>query len=318
MSIRKNQQEYEKSRAYRFSRWLKGEKDPFVGVIEMKSQNPDEDPEQFYSQEDYEAIRRHARDYQNNQMIHRYNRVYVVGSIVACLALIVVLIYAISYLPAFGKADSVGTNEVATRYIENGLQETGAVNVVAGMIATYRAFDTFGETTVLFIATCSVMILLMVEREDKRRQLHLDDREFEPVQDEILQHVAKILCPFIFMFGIYIILNGHLSPGGGFSGGAIIGAGMILFSSAYDFPKIQRFFNEHIYVIVKVTALMLYGTIAVYFFYTGANGLESVFPLGTPGAILSGGIILPINIFVGTEVACTIYAFYALFRRGGL
>lgn len=71
-------------------------------------------------------------------------------------------------------------------------------------------------------------------------------------------------------------------------------------------------------MIVKVTALLLYGLIALHFFYTGANGLEHLFPLGEPGAILSGGIILPINICVGTEVACTIYAFYALFRRGGL
>ena len=66
------------------------------------------------------------------------------------------------------------------------------------------------------------------------------------------------------------------------------------------------------------SALLLYGLIALHFFYTGANGLEHLFPLGEPGAILSGGIILPINICVGTEVACTIYAFYALFRRGGL
>ena len=53
-------------------------------------------------------------------------------------------------------------------------------------------------------------------------------------------------------------------------------------------------------------------------FLTGANGLPCLVPLGEPGKILSGGITLPINIFVGSEVACTMYAFYALFRRGGL
>ena len=93
---------------------------------------------------------------------------------------------------------------------------------------------------------------------------------------------------------------------------------MILYAASFGLPRTQRFFNEKIYVIVKVTALLLYGLSTLHFVYAGANGLEHLFPLGEPGAILSGGIILPINICVGTEVACTIYAFYALFRRGGL
>lgn len=41
---------------------------------------------------------------------------------------------------------------MATRYIEQGLSETGAVNIVTGMILDYRAFDTFGESCVLFVA----------------------------------------------------------------------------------------------------------------------------------------------------------------------
>lgn len=57
-------------------------------------------------------------------------------------------------------------NEVSQRYIEKGLQETGAVNIVTGMILDYRAFDTLGESHVLFIATCTVLILL---RADQKR-----------------------------------------------------------------------------------------------------------------------------------------------------
>ena len=49
-----------------------------------------------------------------------------------------------------------------------------------------------------------------------------------------------------------------------------------------------------------------------------ANGLPSGIPLGTPGAILSSGLIMPLNIAVGMVVACTMYVFYALFRKGGL
>lgn len=49
----------------------------------------------------------------------------------------------------------------------------------------------------------------------------------------------------------------------------------------------------------------------------GANHLPSGIPLGTPGAILSSGLILVLNICVGLVVTCTMYAFYALFRKGG-
>lgn len=162
------------------------------------------------------------------------------------------------------------------------------------------------------------MILLMVDDAILKKQVLLNDRRFEPKNDAILQGTAFILCPIIFIFGIYIILNGHLSPGGGFSGGAIMGSGLILYVSAFGFKKTQRFFDEHIYKIAKITALCMYGLIGTYFYMTGANGIENHIPLGIPGHILSGGIILPIDICVGLEVACTMYAFYALFRRGGL
>ncbi len=64
-------------------------------------------------------------------------------------------------------------------------------------------------------------------------------------------------------------------------------------------------------------ALACYCVLKTYSFYTGANHLESVIPLGTPGAILSSGLILPLNICVGVVVAGTMYTFYGMFRKGG-
>jgi multicomponent Na+:H+ antiporter subunit B len=61
---------------------------------------------------------------------------------------------------------------------------------------------------------------------------------------------------------------------------------------------------------------MVYCLAKSYSFFTGANHLESHIPLGTPGAILSSGLILILNICVGMVVACTMYSFYALVRRG--
>lgn len=320
MSRRKSEEEYRKTNSYHFFRWLSGEKDPYIGQIEMQ-------PQEEYRQEEAQiqermiekqTILERAYDTGNNKWLRFFNKFYKIMAVIFCAILAVMLLLTVSYLPEAGNAANPADNEVAQRYIEAGVQETGATNIVTGMILTYRAFDTFGETNVLFIATCCVMIMLMLEDKDLKKQEQDNDRRYEPKNDAILQNAAYVLVPMIFIFGIYIILNGHLSPGGGFSGGATIGAGMILYVSAFGFKKTQRFFDENVYKIAKISALFMYGFIGLYFYVMGANGLENHIPLGIPGHILSAGIILPINIAVGLEVACTMYAFYALFRRGGL
>ena len=115
-----------------------------------------------------------------------------------------------------------------------------------------------------------------------------------------------------------MILNGHISPGGGFSGGAIIGAGLILHLNAFGFRKTERFFTYRVFQTVTLCSLLFYSAAKCYSFYCGANHLESGIPLGTPGSILSSGLILPLNICVGCVVACTMYTFYAIFRKGGI
>ena len=228
-------------------------------------------------------------------------------------------------LPPFGEADNPYNNEVSQRYIEKGIEETGAINFVAGMILDYRAFDTFGESTVLFVAACSVLLLLKLgdhapgeKPTPAMLEAEWDDRHHEPKNDAILQLAAKILVPVILLYGMYIVLNGHLSPGGGFSGGAVMGAGLILYLNAFGFQKTERFFTYRTFRWITFLALMTYAALKSYSFYTGANHIESGIPLGTPGAILSSGFILPLNICVGLIVMCTMYAFYTLFRKGGM
>ena len=246
-----------------------------------------------------------------------FKRIYGCMAVLFCLALITVLLFTVSNLPTFGSADNPASNEVVQRYIEEGLAETGAVNIVAGMILDYRAFDTLGESHVLFIAATCVMILL---RADKQGKKHTTKKSIAPQTkpDPILKAAATLLTPFILIFGIYIVLNGHLSPGGGFSGGAIIGAGLILAANAFGFEQTGRFFTRKTYSVVSLFALLFYSAAKSYSFYTGANHIESIIPKGTPGAILSSGLILPLNICVGMVVACTMYGFYSLFKKGEL
>lgn len=320
MSHIRKQNEYEKTFAYRFFQWMGGEKDSFTGNMEMRPQKEYVEEEATIAErmKDQRQVIAEVYDESHNKELRFFAVLYKCMSILFCIAIVFVLMYMVSYLPSVGAEDKPTNNIVSETYISDGLHDTGAVNIVTGMILSYRAFDTFGETNVLFIATCCVMIMLMVDEEEIRKNKESNDRGFEPKNDLILQVVASLVVPLVFLFGIYIILNGHLSPGGGFSGGAMIGAGMILYVAAFGFDKTEKFFNEKVYKCIKVTALICYGCIVTYYFLTGANGFESLIPLGAPGKILSGGITLPINVFVGSEVACTMYAFYALFRRGGL
>lgn len=320
MSRRKSQAEYEKTASYRFSRWLSGRKDPYVGRVEMQPQTPVQTPEMTLQERMYDsqAVRDKVYDIENNRKILFFHRVYVVVAIVFCLSLAGILLAMTADLPPTGVAERPVNNEVSARYIESGLQETGAVNLVTGMILDYRAFDTFGESNVLFAATTTVLILLHMRKKDQggAGEEPENDRLLEPKRDAILQGAAAVLVPIIILFGIYVILNGHLSPGGGFSGGAIIGAGLILYLNAFGFERTEKLFTEKTYRYVSFAALTTYCLAKSYSFFTGANHLESHIPLGTPGAILSSGLIFLLNICVGMVVACTMYTFYVMFRKG--
>lgn len=312
--------DYENCLWRRLVRWMNGEMDPFEGKMEMEPlREADYFGDSVYNPDrlDREKIDHYLEDTKKNTEMRAFRVLYCMGSVALCLLLIAVLLLAVSWMPALGDPNGPNNNEVSVRYVEKGMEESGAVNMVTNMILSYRGFDTFGETCVLFIASTCVIILLR-KNEEKIRNTRETDWQYEPKPDAILQKMTLVLVPPIFLYGFYIILNGHLSPGGGFSGGAVIGAGLILYVTTFGFHMTQRFFNEKIYEWVKVGALSLYSVTMIYYFYTGANMIRNMIPLGTPGDILSSGMILPINLFVGLEVACTMYAFFALFRRGGM
>lgn len=335
---------YEKSKWYQFECWVNGgevseeidqrKHEENIQRISKEDQeektqfeNEEQDLEDVIQKEKKERIEALYKKYQNwpkTKGIKIFTYIYRCLAVLFCVCIISVLLLTVSYLPKFGDSTNPNNNEVPRRYIENGIEETGAINFVAGMILDYRAFDTLGESHVLFIAACCVLILLRIDKDDKSKnqakklEAENDDRKYEPKNDKILQKLALLLVPPIIIFGIYVILNGHLSPGGGFSGGAIIGAGFIFYLNAFGFKKTEKFFTYKTFTTVTVASLLFYASAKSYAFFTGANHLESHIPKGIPGNILSSGLILPLNIAVGMIVACTMYAFYALFRKGGM
>lgn len=317
-----SEEEYQKKWLNRITQWIRGEADPYLGNIEMQEQGEYVPNSKVLEKHkaDQERVIEKVFDTEHNKFYKRFFRFYKVTAVVCCIALIAILLLAVSYLPPVGDSSNPVNNEVAAKYIEDGLQDTGAVNIVTGMILDYRAFDTFGESNVLFIATCTVLILMRNDKKEEKESRPKGDKptyQYELKSDSILQKITMVLFPIIVIFGIYVILNGHISPGGGFSGGAIIGAGLILYANAYGFEKTQKFFTEKTYKWISFSALTFYCLAKSYSFYMGAHHLESGIPLGTPGDIISAGLILPLNICVGLVVACTMYAFFALFRKGG-
>ncbi len=228
------------------------------------------------------------------------------------LMLIIVLLVSVTYLPIFGSnADNLTLNEIVKEYIENGIEQTGATNFVTGMILDYRAFDTLGESFVLFSSVTCVMILLEKFQDP-------DEPKIEKIKlfhDPILRYGASIMVPIIFVFGGYVILNGSISPGGGFSGGAIMGAGLILYSLAFREEKIKKLFNIKTFKTITSVSLLTYCGCKAVSFYTSVNG-PVIHTFGIPGAIFSGGFIFILNCCVGLVVACTMFGFYLLFKRG--
>ena len=116
---------------------------------------------------------------------------------------------------------------LAESYVKLVPQELGAPNVITGILLTYRAFDTLGEVAVLFMVAAGVGLVLGGGVRGSGSSAGADAGPVRPAS-ELVQTGAGILLPLILIFAAYIIMNGHISAGGGFQGGAVIASGVML------------------------------------------------------------------------------------------
>lgn len=243
--------------------------------------------------------------------LRSFGAFYAICAALCCVTLLSVMLLTVAYLPDFTSWTAYD-RVLAEEYLEKGVEETGAVNIVAAMILNYRAFDTLGESFVLFTALCCVTVLLRTDSEKSRERLS----SYDLTGDPILRRGASFIAPMIILYGVYVMVNGHLSPGGGFSGGAIAGAGLILLSAAFGFGTTDKFITQRLFNLISGGALGFYALSKAYNFFCEANGLDAHIPKGVPGTVFSGGLILPLNLAVGLVVSMTMFGFYCLFRRG--
>ncbi len=294
----------------KFSRWLQG--DELLTEIEepQSERSAKEDPERMTWIVD-KLLEEHPIKRLEKAQLKSFKAVYAVCAVICCVSLVAVMLGTIADLPRFG-TQTGNMQELEYEYLTEGLEETGAVNIVAAVILNYRAFDTLGESFVLFTALCCVTILLRTDSKNEKEHLIY----YDLTGDNILRRAVSLIAPMIILYGFYVMFNGHLSPGGGFSGGAIAGAGIILLSTSVGFEVMDRFFTERLFNAVSGCALGFYALSKTYSFFCEANGISSHIPKGIPGTVFSGGLILPLNIAVGLVVAMTMFGMYCLFKRG--
>jgi multicomponent Na+:H+ antiporter subunit B len=223
-------------------------------------------------------------------------------------ALFSVILFALIFIRLVdGYAERSALRPLATYYVTQGPIELGAPNIITGILITYRGFDTLGEVAVLFMVAASVSLLLRNKRGDAP-EIRVGQRR---PAGEIVVTGSQVLLPVIFTFGVYVIVNGHLSAGGGFQGGAIVASGVMLMLLAR--PQVEL--NAAALSIIESVACVLYVALGILGLVLAGGFLDPRFlPLGELGAFVSAGAIPLISALLGIKVGAELSVIIDRFR----
>jgi multicomponent Na+:H+ antiporter subunit B len=172
-------------------------------------------------------------------------------------------------------------------------QQVGAANFVTAVVLGYRGFDTLLELTILCTAATAGALVL-----GRPRQASAD-----PDAGFVLQASADLLFPLLLVVGFYIILHGHLTPGGGFQGGVILAA-------AFFVPLLARpgsSLNHNLASAIEGLAGTAFIGIGLLAMLDQAAFLTPIMNKGELGQLLSAGslplLYLAVGLKVGAELA---------------
>lgn len=126
---------------------------------------------------------------------------------------------------------------------------------------------------------------------------------------KIVKSIARFLSPLIMVFGAYIILHGHLSPGGGFAGGVILAAGFILLTLAFGKEVPLKIISNQAANYLKSLGALLFISLALLG-YAGGYFFLNFLPKGEPGAFHSAGIIPYCDLGVGVMVGAALFSVF--------
>ena len=266
-------------------------------------------------------------------------------------AIIIVLLfgallgYAAMDFPPWGDPAAPASVHVSPYYIEHSLTQTSVPNIVTAVLADYRGYDTLFETIVIFSAGVACLFLMRVFRHtepDSRMYRHLpsgitlrvakgyapppDSREFERIDltwvpyNLVVKTTSRLIVPFSQLFALYVIAHGHHSPGGGFQGGVILGASIVLYAIATNMRASLARFSEKRAVGLCVLGVFIYAGTGVLCMLLGANYLDygalAVLFGGDGVAARSHGILM-VEVGVGiTVMAVMVHLYYSLASSG--
>lgn len=174
---------------------------------------------------------------------------------------------------------------------KNGVAETGATNMVTSVVVSYRSFDTLGEITVLFTAAIGLGALLSGHKKRERTD------KVEP-PSLIVYTGCRFLFPILMLVGTYIFIHGHLTPGGGFQGGAIIASGFLLMYLGCRGKRIKFKASK----VIEVLGGLIFVGLGIVGLTMGEDFLFNFLPKGEVGTLFSAGIIPIIYIGIGLKV----------------
>lgn len=233
------------------------------------------------------------------------------------LALLIVGIFALVIFQAISVEPQTGEtavnkfgeanlkNRTASRYLNKNVNseneeviyqqssqlESGSANLVTSVVANYRSFDTLGEVTVLFLAAAGIGVVLNSEKSSRKIFA-------EKEASLILSTGVKLLFPLLLLAGSYIFIYGHLSPGGGFQGGAVIATAFLLKMLAdKDFKT-----KESSITLVESGAGIIFVSFGLYGLIKSGSFLQNFMATGTVGDLFSAGIIPLIYIAIAFKV----------------
>jgi multicomponent Na+:H+ antiporter subunit B len=179
-----------------------------------------------------------------------------------------VLMYATQDMPHFADPNAyIHQSATANHYINNSYGDSHIPNIVTTVLASYRGYDTLGETVVVFTAAVAVMMLL---GRPKREQEDALKHKLEP----ILQVGSKMLIPYILLFALYVQFHGDFGPGGGFQAGVMFAAAYILHSLVNSIKDTEKAAPREIIEKLIPIGVLLYAAVGVWCLFKGGLFLE--------------------------------------------
>ncbi len=219
----------------------------------------------------------------------------VLGGI-ALAALAAAVVWAVSELTPFGTPS--GPANGLTRTLVHERQSANAVN---GITYDLRGLDTLGEELILFVAALGSAVLLRHHRGDDV-EAERGERQPSPSTPDALRVAGAVLVGPLVVLGGYVVTHGQLTPGGGFQGGVILAAGLLLAYAAGQVVMMERVEPTTLVEVADATGALAYALVAIGGLVFAAAALYNFLPYGTTGQLLSAGTIPVLSIAVGVEV----------------